>query len=82
MTQLTIRIRPPMLGLDTRCVWRSEKSATCSDFTDASHALSGGHGLARVVVRQQSLGAELKNRASLRPAPRYRHCVLSRSRDG
>ena len=24
MTQLTIRIRPPMLGLDTGCVWRSE----------------------------------------------------------
>ena len=64
MTQLTIRIRPPMLGLDTGCVWRSEESATCSDFTDASYAVSRGHGLARVVVRHKKLGAELKNRAT------------------
>ena len=48
MTQLTIRIRPPMLGLDTGFVRRFESSVTCSEFTDASHAVSRGHGLARV----------------------------------
>ena len=47
MMQFTIRIRPSMLGLDVCCVRSSHLSATCSEFTDTSYAVRGGHGLSR-----------------------------------
>ena len=80
--QVTIRISHPMLVLDNRCLRSPDSSVTCSDFTDASYAVSRGHGLARVEVRHKKPGTELKNRATVVHAAWFRHYVISRSRDG